>query len=99
VAGVAHLLVGTGAKLTLAAPPNALTAEFVDYLQEVDQRLGGVVEMEVTDTDVVDDPTIGVLTTVADAFEAVCEYLQLTGRAWLPVHSGALQAQAQAVAA
>lgn len=99
VAGVAHLLVGTGAKLTIAAPPDSLTEDFVDYLREVDERLGGVVDMEVSDADVAVDDGVGLLTTVPDAFEAVCDYLRLTDRAWLPVHSGVVLAAAEAVAA
>jgi mannosyltransferase OCH1-like enzyme len=85
VAGVAHLLVGTGTKLTIAAPPAALTAEFIDYLRLMDERLGGMIEIELTDTSQLDG--IAELQIPLDeAPDAICDYLQRTGKAWLPVH-------------
>jgi mannosyltransferase OCH1-like enzyme len=84
VAGVAHLLVGTGTKLTIAAPPAALSAEFIDYLRLMDERLGGMIEIELTDTGQLDGDA-ALQTPLADAPDAIREYLQRTGRAWLPI--------------
>src|ERR1700761_1265076 len=95
LAGVAHLLLGTDAKLTLAARPNVLDSDFVEYMSEVDERLGGAVQMEITDIDqLTGDTTIGLVTTPADAFGAVSLYLKSTGRAWLPVHAAAAASHA-----
>jgi hypothetical protein len=77
--------VGTGTKLTIAAPPAALTAEFIDYLRLMDERLGGMIEIELTDTGQLDG--IAELQIPLDeAPGAICDYLQRTGKAWLPVH-------------
>jgi mannosyltransferase OCH1-like enzyme len=86
IAGVAHLLVGTGTKLTIAAPAAALTAAFIDYLRVMDERLGGMIEIELIDTGGLDDGPAELLIPLDEATDAVCAYLQSTGRAWLPVH-------------
>jgi mannosyltransferase OCH1-like enzyme len=85
VAGVAHLLIGTGTKLTLAAPPAALTSAFIDYLRAMDERLGGVIEIELIDTGSLDGGA-DLEVSLEQAADAVCAHLQSTGRAWLPVH-------------
>jgi mannosyltransferase OCH1-like enzyme len=85
IAGVAHLLVGTGTKLTIAAPAAALTAAFIDYLRVMDERLGGTIEIELIDTGGLDGPADLVI-PLDEAADAVCGYLQSTGRAWLPLH-------------
>lgn len=98
LAGVAHLLLGTGAKLTIAAPPNVLEADFVDYMVEIDERLGGAVPIEITDIDQLTGETdIALVTTPPDAFDAVCRYLHASGRAWLPIHTKAATSQVEAI--